>query len=408
MSVLSASAAIYGLLPAAADVPFDDKGYHTENPILAPTKELVIASVASLIVFGLLWKFAWPSIKKSFNDRTAGIQKELDDSSAAKVTAESEAVEIRRAQGNIESERERLHAEAEAQAEALIADGRLRIEAEMAELEARAEADILAAQGRSTDELRSEIATLLGYLVAFLLYMMIALYGQTILRNVLEEKTTRVAEVVVSSVSTDTLLAGKVLGSGMVAITQVLSWIALTIGMLVYLGPILFGKMGTQAASAQAAASRGLPADAITNALPSPGTALVIFAFFILGFIFYSALFAASGAMVSSQEDVQQAAMPVMLMLVSSVLFLQPILLAPGSNLSRVMSLIPFSAPILMPLRMSLVPVPWWELAASLGGVALACVAAIWVSARIYRVGLLMYGKRPSFSELARWVRYAN
>jgi ABC-2 type transport system permease protein len=247
-----------------------------------------------------------------------------------------------------------------------------------------------------------------GYLVAFLLYMMIALYGQTILRNVLEEKTTRVAEVVVSSVSTDTLLAGKVLGSGMVAITQVLSWIALTIGMLVYLGPILFGKMGTQAASAQAAASRGLPADAITNALPSPGTALVIFAFFILGFIFYSALFAASGAMVSSQEDVQQAAMPVMLMLVSSVLFLQPILLAPGSNLSRVMSLIPFSAPILMPLRMSLVPVPWWELAASLGGVALACVAAIWVSARIYRVGLLMYGKRPSFSELARWVRYAN
>ena len=146
------------MLPSAADVPFDDKGYHTENPILAPTKELVIASVASLIVFGLLWKFAWPSIKKSFNDRTAGIQKELDDSSAAKVTAESEAVEIRRAQGNIESERERLHAEAEAQAEALIADGRLRIEAEMAELEARAEADILAAQGRSTDELRSEIA----------------------------------------------------------------------------------------------------------------------------------------------------------------------------------------------------------------------------------------------------------
>jgi ABC-2 type transport system permease protein len=151
-----------------------------------------------------------------------------------------------------------------------------------------------------------------------------------------------------------------------------------------------------------------LPADMITNALPSPGTALAIFAFFILGFIFYSALFAAAGAMVSSQEDVQQAAMPVMIMLVSSILFMQPILLAPGSTLSRVMSLIPFSAPILMPLRMSLVPVPWWELAASLGGVALACVAAIWVSARIYRVGLLMYGKRPSFSELARWVRYAG
>ncbi|MEO8333667.1 MAG: ABC transporter permease [bacterium] len=246
-----------------------------------------------------------------------------------------------------------------------------------------------------------------GYIIAFLLYMMIALYGQTILRSVLEEKTTRVAEVVVSSVSTDTLLAGKVLGSGLVAITQVLSWVVLTIGMLYYLAPIMFGKMAPQA-TAQAASARGLPADVITNALPSPGTALAIFAFFIFGFIFYSALFAAAGAMVSSQEDVQQAAMPVMIMLVSSILFMQPILLAPGSTLSRVMSLIPFSAPILMPLRMSLVPVPWWELAASLGGVAVACVAAIWVSARIYRVGLLMYGKKPSFAELARWVRYAG
>jgi ABC-2 type transport system permease protein len=246
-----------------------------------------------------------------------------------------------------------------------------------------------------------------GYIIAFLLYIMIALYGQTMLRGVLEEKTTRVAEVVMSSVSPDTLLAGKVLGVGLVAITQVLAWVALTIGMLFYLMPILFGNMAPQA-GATAAAARGLPADAITSALPTLGSALVILGFFVLGFIFYSSLFAAVGAMVSSQEDVQQASMPVMLMLISSVIFMSPILTNPGSSLSRTMSLIPFSAPILMPLRMSLIPVPWWELAASLGGVALAGVAAIWVSARIYRVGLLMYGKRPSFSELARWVRYAN
>jgi ABC-2 type transport system permease protein len=246
-----------------------------------------------------------------------------------------------------------------------------------------------------------------GYIVAFLLYMMIALYGQTMLRGVLEEKTTRVAEVVLSSVSPDTLLAGKVLGVGLVAITQVLTWVALTIGMLIYLMPILFGNMAP-AAGATAAASRGLPSDAITSALPTFGAALVILGFFVLGFIFYSALFAAVGAMVSSQEDVQQASMPVMLMLISSVVFMSPILTNPGSSLSRTMSLIPFSAPILMPLRMSLVPVPWWELAASLGGVAIASVAAIWLSARIYRVGLLMYGKRPSFAELARWVRSAG
>ena len=250
-----------------------------------------------------------------------------------------------------------------------------------------------------------------GYAVAILLYVMIALYGQNMLRGVMEEKTTRVAEVVVSSVSTDTLLAGKVLGVGLVAITQVLTWVALTLGMLFYLGPLLFSKMGgpdTAAGAVAVPARSGLPTDAILSALPTPGTAVIILCYFVLGFIFYAALFAAVGAMVSSQEDVQQASMPVMLMLISSVIFMQPILLNPGSALSRTMSLIPFSAPILMPLRMSLVSVPWYELTASLGGVALACVVAIWLSARIYRVGLLMYGKRPSFTELARWVRYSG
>ena len=246
-----------------------------------------------------------------------------------------------------------------------------------------------------------------GYAVAILLYIMIALYGQAMLRGVMEEKTTRVAEVVVSSVSTDTLLAGKVLGVGLVAITQVLAWVVLTVGMLVYVAPIVIGKMSPQA-GATAAASRGLPTDLFTGALPTPGTALMIFAYFVLGFIFYASLFAAVGAMVSSQEDVQQAQMPVMMMLVSSVVFLGPILTNPGSSVARVMSLIPFSAPIIMPLRMSLIPVPWYELAASLGGVAVACVAATWLSARIYRVGLLMYGKKPTFAELLRWVRYAG
>ncbi|MDB4914782.1 MAG: hypothetical protein JWM95_2426 [Gemmatimonadetes bacterium] len=262
--------------------------------------------------------------------------------------------------------------------------------------------------GNSGREKGSGVGNLaFGYIVAFLLYMMIALYGQNILRGVIEEKTTRVAEVVVSSVSTNTLLAGKVLGVGLVAITQVLSWVGLTIGLLLYLAPILFGNMPAEAGTTAAAAPR-LPTDMITSALPTPGTALIILAYFLLGFIFYASLFAAVGAMVSSQEDVQQAAMPVMIMLVSSVLFMSPILTNPGSDLSRVMSLIPFSAPILMPLRMSLVPVPWYELAASLVGVMLACFAAIWLSARIYRVGLLMYGKRPSFAELAHWVRYAR
>jgi ABC-2 type transport system permease protein len=255
---------------------------------------------------------------------------------------------------------------------------------------------------------------LFGYVVALLLYMMIVLYGQTILRGVMEEKTTRVAEVVVSSVSTDTLLAGKVLGVGLVAVTQVLSWVALSFALMYYGAPILERKLGAGAMAAGAAAG-GRPAatgmaGAIVDALPSMslGTLAALLLFFVLGFIFYASLFAAVGAMVSSQEDVQQASMPVMLLLVSSVIFMGPIMTNPGSSLARTMSLLPFSAPILMPLRMTLVPVPWYEVAGSIAGVVAACLVAIWLSARIYRVGLLMYGKRPNLAELARWVRYAG
>jgi F-type H+-transporting ATPase subunit b len=159
MSLYTAATLAAGrLFPSAEDIPFDDKGYVTVDPILPPWKELIPGSLASIIVFSLLYWKAGPIIKKSFRDRTAGVQQQLDDSTAAKAAAEAEAVRIREAKGDIEAERARLFAEADAQAEALLADGRARLEVEMAELEARAEADIGAAAGRSTDELRAEIA----------------------------------------------------------------------------------------------------------------------------------------------------------------------------------------------------------------------------------------------------------
>jgi F-type H+-transporting ATPase subunit b len=159
MSLYTAATLAAGrLFPSAEEIPFDDKGYVTVDPILPPLKELIPGSLASIIVFSLLYWKAGPIIKKSFRDRTAGVQKQLDDSTAAKAAAEAEAVRIREAKGDIEAERARLFAEADAQAEALLADGRARLAVEMAELEARAEADIGAAASRSTDELRAEIA----------------------------------------------------------------------------------------------------------------------------------------------------------------------------------------------------------------------------------------------------------
>jgi F-type H+-transporting ATPase subunit b len=163
MSLFTAATLAAGrLFPGAEEIPFDDKGYTTVNPILPPWKELVPGSLASIIVFGLLYWKAGPIIKKSFADRTAGIQKQLDDAAAAKTAAEAEATRIRQAQGDIDAERARLYAEADAQAEALLADGRARLATEIAELEARAEADIASAAGRSSDELRGEIAKYSG------------------------------------------------------------------------------------------------------------------------------------------------------------------------------------------------------------------------------------------------------
>ena len=253
----------------------------------------------------------------------------------------------------------------------------------------------------------------LGYAVALLLYMMIVIYGQAIMRSVLEEKTTRVAEVVVSSVNTDVLLAGKIIGVGMVAITQVLSWVVLSVAAVVYGGHFLFGDQGRAGAAAAAGTvgaggSSGL--GMLATGIPAVPlwAAVALFACFVLGFIFYAALFAAVGAMVNSQEDVQQAATPVMLLLVSSVVFMGPIMANPGSAMARTMSMLPTSAPIIMPLRITLIPVPWFEVVGALAGVAAACAASIWLSGRIYRVGLLMYGKKPSFGELARWIRHAR
>ena len=233
-----------------------------------------------------------------------------------------------------------------------------------------------------------------GYIIAFLLYFMIMIYGQTIMRGVMEEKTTRVAEVVISSIKPQSLLAGKILGVGSVALTQVLSWAAMS--FIMYQGRVaILSKFGVPVAVSSSLKLAGI----------APGAGIALLLFFILGFIFYASLFAAVGSMVSSQEDIQQAAMPVIMLLITAVIFIQPILINPGSTLAKVMSWVPFSAPILMPLRMSLISISWYELVATLAGLAVACWAASWVSARIYRVGLLMYGKRPSYAELAKWVR---
>jgi ABC-2 type transport system permease protein len=212
-----------------------------------------------------------------------------------------------------------------------------------------------------------QVSVLIAVSVAMLLYVTIFIYGQNVLRGVIEEKQTRVAEIVVSSIRPTTLLAGKVLGVGAVGLTQMLIWSAASITMAKF------------------------------------RVALVLF--FLLGYTFYAALFAAIGATVSTEQEAQQAQMPVVLLLVISIMFLQPVLNNPEGTLAVTLSWMPFSSPIVMPLRMSAVTIPPWEIGLSLFALAAGCYIAVYVAARIYRTGLLMYGKRPTLREMARWVR---
>lgn len=235
------------------------------------------------------------------------------------------------------------------------------------------------------------IGIFLGLAVAMLLYMTIFIYGLNVLRGVLEEKQTRVAEVVIASVSSTKLLFGKIVGVGGVGFTQLVLWMGMSYLMYRIRTPIL-ARMGvTQTQS-------GFPDISWT-------IGLVLLGFFVLGFMFYAGLFAAVGATVNSEQEAQQAQMPVVLLLVCSVMFLQNVLLQPDSTLSRVLSLMPFSAPIIMPLRMTVSPVPATDIALALLSVSLGAVFTTWLASRIYRVGLLMYGKKPSFGEILRWVR---
>ena len=233
-----------------------------------------------------------------------------------------------------------------------------------------------------------------GFAIGFLLYMSIVIYGQTIMSGVLEEKTSRVAEVVMSSVPTDTLLAGKVLGVGAVGLTQQIIWIATTYVLLKLRSPIM-AKLG---------------APTMSFSLPdiSLAAGILFLLFFLLGFIFYSSLYAAVGSSVNSESEARQAATPLLVMIVSTGVFIQPVLLNPTGTTARVLSLVPISSPIIMPIRMAVTAVPTLDLAMSLGFLAIGCAIALWLASRIYRVGMLMYGKRPTMREMLKWVSYSR
>ena len=246
-----------------------------------------------------------------------------------------------------------------------------------------------------------QAAIFLGIGIGILLLMSILFHGQNVLRGVLEEKSTRVAEVVISSIKPEMLLAGKVAGAGAVGLTQQVLWIAIAAYLMTNLAPLMLKSAGVPAASG------GSPTVGIVFGGLTIGLFVVVVIYFLLGFIFYASLLAAAGSMVNSEQDAQQAAMPVMYLLIGSWLFVNSVIVNPTGNIAKVLSWLPFSSPIIMPMRMGLSPVGWPSIIGSMLVCALGCVFAVWLAARIYRVGMLMYGKKPTLGEVAKWVKYA-
>src|SRR5262249_39924312 len=235
-------------------------------------------------------------------------------------------------------------------------------------------------------------AFVIACMLAFILYMVIVIYGVSVMRSVVQEKTSRVMELMVATVKPRSLMAGKILGVGAAGLAQIAVWLVIGAITLAYREQILgmFGVSGTG------------------PALPSLGVAhlTVVILYFILGFFFYASMYAAVGAMVSSEQDTQQVQMPVTMLLVIGVLCLQMVSNAPRGSSTAIMTMIPFWSSMLMPMRYVLGGATAGDVAISLGILVVSTVLISRAAAKIYRVGVLMYGKRPGLSELLRWLRY--
>lgn len=246
--------------------------------------------------------------------------------------------------------------------------------------------------GAKTTEASGEGSFILAYLIWMLLYMGIVLYGVNVLGSVVEEKTSRIVELLVSSLKPFELLAGKIIGVGGVGLFQFLIWIGFG-ALVIHQRELVLNLLGQPTAA-------GAP---MIPEIPL-ATVVIFLLYFLLGYFLYASLFAAVGAMTGSEAEARQAANVVIMLLVLPSILMIGILNDPNGSMAVNLSLVPFTSPIAMPVRWAAGEVPWNEVVLSLVLLGLALWGVIWIAGRIYRVGILMYGKRPAIREIARWV----
>lgn len=229
---------------------------------------------------------------------------------------------------------------------------------------------------------------LLTYVMVMLLYVSLLMYGVATMRSVIEEKSTRMVEILISSVKPLQLMFGKIAGVALVGLTQYGIWFLFAAFGLAYIGTALGADIG-----------------AVTGLLSPPLLGSFVL-FFVLGYLIYASIYAAVGSMVSTEQEAQQLQMPVVMFLVLAIVLLSVVIQAPEGTLATVVSIFPLTAPVLMFARICLLPPPPLQIAAATLSCAITAAGVAWLSGRIYRVGILMYGKPPSLKEVLTWIRY--
>lgn len=290
---------------------------------------------------------------------------------------------------------------------------KLRIESynipELDKIMKQVEADVRLASFRNDKEEEKESSTILSYGLGmgltFMLYMCLLLYGQMVMTSIIEEKNNRVLEIVVSSVKPTQLMLGKICGIGLVAVTQIIIWGVLITLMSAFAMPFFMNE-------AVASAGAGVPDGdlmAVIGVLGNVGYVVKLFAMLLLflvgGFMLYAAIFAAIGSAVDNIQDASQLQTIVVLPIILGIVLGTVAASDPNSTLSLIGSYVPFTSPMVMMARIPF-DIPGWQVAVSAVILYASFFFMVWLAAKIYRVGIFMYGKKPGFKELIKWARY--
>lgn len=275
----------------------------------------------------------------------------------------------------------------------------------------------MADSGSVEDESSSSVAaTVLAYVLSFLLYMFLLIYGVMVMQSVIEEKNSRVLEVMVTSVRPFEMMMGKILGVACVALLQIVIWVVLIAATVYFVLPMVLPEeissaldlMKAGGAAAVQGGSEIMLLQAIMK-ISNIGYMTTVLAsllvFMIGGFLLYAAMYAAVGSSVDSPQDAQQLQTPITIPIIVSIMVMLSVINDPTSELAFWFSMIPFTSPIVMMARIPY-EIPAWEIIASAAILYASFMLVVWAAAKIYRVGILMHGKKPSYKDLWKWIRY--